>query len=284
MKPLRYIAVLFLALPYASVANAQIFYDNTGSTAISAAYATTDEIADDTPFTGTEHVASFTFEYSNQNSTPIDATVRFYTVNPSTGHVGDLMATIPITGLAPGSHQFMTVNLDSSQQFDWTATPGIYGLSSVSGGFVSFQFTGPLFNAGWYEASGASLDGFFDVTTGQFITFQGDTAASFYLQLSGSAEVSKLSAIQLKPVTVAGGANVLARVTLTAPAPAGGALVKLMSSKPTVARIPANVIIPAGATSAIITIKTNPVQSATKVSVSAAFGGVLKVATLSVTP
>ena len=61
MKTLSYIAALLLAFTLTSAANGQTFYDNTGPTAFRAAYLSSDEIADDTPFTGTQHVASFTF-------------------------------------------------------------------------------------------------------------------------------------------------------------------------------------------------------------------------------
>jgi len=284
MNTFRHIAALLLASAFTLVAHAQMFYNNTGRQSTVAAFHSSDELADDTPFTGTQHVASFTFEYENNNTFPVDATVRFYNLNTSTGGVGDLVATIPVANLAPGSFQFVTVNLPASQQFDWTAMPGIYGLSNVSGGFVSFQFTGPDFEAGWYEAAGASLDGFYDVTTGQFMNFSQDINASFYLQISGAAEASTLSSLRLKTATITGGTTALARVTLTAPAPAGGLLVKLMSSKPSIALPPASVTIPEGITSATVQIRTRVVQSPTKVTISASQATVLKITTLTVTP
>jgi hypothetical protein len=284
MNLFRYVAALLLASAVTSLAHAQIFYNNTGTQNVVASFKSSDEIADDTPFSGTQHVASFTFDYENLNSFPVDATVRFYTVNPSTGHVGDLVATIPVPSLAPGSFQLVTVNLPASQQFDWTATPGIYNLSNVSGGFVSFQFTGPDHQTGWYEATGASLDDFYDVTTGQVINFSGDASASFYLQLSGTAQAPTLSNITLKSSSIQGGTITAARVTLTAPAPAGGLIVKLMSSKPSVARLPATVTIPAGSKSATVRIQTQVVQKPTLVTVSAAQGTTLRLADLTVTP
>jgi hypothetical protein len=70
-------------------------------------------------------------------------------------------------------------------QFDWVATPGMYGLQAPTGGFFSLQFDAP--NRGWYESEGpASLDGFYDLTTGQFITFNQDSGASIFLQASHS--------------------------------------------------------------------------------------------------
>ena len=45
------------------------------------------------------------------------------------------------------------------------------------------------------------MDGFYDVTTNQFITFQGDTSASFYLQVSGgdgTTEAPQLTSLQVQ--------------------------------------------------------------------------------------
>jgi len=259
-----------------------MFYNNTGPTPFPAAYASTDEIADDTPFTGTQHVASFTFQYLNQTSGAVKAVVRFYTVDQNTGRPGSLVATVPVDNLAAGMHQFVTVNLDPSQQFDWTAVAGIYRLQSVTGGFVSIQFNAS--QSGWYEASGPSIDGFYDLTTDQFITFQGDTSASFYLQVSGSAVAPTLSSVDLNPATVKGGVSSNATITLTGPAPAGGFVVSLHSSKPFKARIPASVTIPEGATSATVVVTTRIVKKTIKATISASLNGALKVATLTLTP
>ena len=282
MKTLGHAAAFLLVLTFASLSNAQMFYNNTGATPFSAAYGSTDEIADDTPFTGTQHVASFTFQYQNQASGPVNAVVRFYTVDHRTGRPGSLVATVPVNNLVAGLHQFVTVNLDPSQQFDWTALPGIYGLQSVAGGFVSFQFNSA--QSGWYEASGQSLDGFYDLTNGQFITFQGDTPASFYLQVSSTAVASTLSSIDLSPSTVKGGLDSNATIRLTAPAPSGGFVVSLHSSKPFKARVPASVTIPEGASSATVVVKTRPVKRTINVTISASLNGALKITTLTLTP
>src|SRR5690242_7977452 len=154
MKKLGFVAALFFVMTFARQSHAQLFYNNTGFPGVDAAFSTADEIADDTPFTGTQHVAAFTFKYTNTTSGPVSATVRFYGVDAVSGGVGALVATIPVDNLASGTSLLKTVSLDASLQFDWTAQPGIYKLSSVSGGFVSFQFSAP--QTGWYEAAGTS--------------------------------------------------------------------------------------------------------------------------------
>jgi hypothetical protein len=281
MKSLIYISACFLMLAVAYPAHAQLFYNNTLFPGINAAYASTDEIADDTPFTGTQHVASFTFNYMNLTSSPTSATVRFYGVDPTSGGVGGLVATVQVDNLAPATAQLQTVTLDASQQFDWTAQPGIYGQQSVTGGFVSFQFSTP--QSGWYEAAGVSANGFYDVTTGQFITFQ-ESEASFYLQISGSATPVTLTSFLVNPASVKGGVKAKARVTLSGPAPAGGVVVSLSSSNPRIASLPATVTVPAGSTSATVTVTTKPVRTKTTLALSATLDGATQTATMVVTP
>jgi hypothetical protein len=284
MRALRFFGAFLLALTLSSLASAQIFYNNTGRQAFTASASSLDEVADDTPFTGTQHVASFTFEYFNTNAGPISATVRFYEVNPATGLPGTLVSTIPVTNLIPGQFQFATINLPPARQFDWTATPGIYGLENVSGGFVSIQFTGDFFQQGWLTAGGPSLDDFYDVTTGQIQNFSQDINASLYLIVSSKPMAPALSSLTVNPVTVKGGQTSVATVSITAPAPKGGVLVTLHSSGPAVAQIPASVLIPAGAVSASVTIKTRPVTTEKVLVISAQVQKAMIITNLFVTP
>ena len=72
-------------------------------------------------------------------------------------------------------------------------------------------------------------------------------------------------------------------MTLSAPAPSGGAAVTLSSNK-AAATVPASVTVPAGATNVIFTVATTSVTAATTATISATYGGVLGTATLTVTP
>jgi hypothetical protein len=65
-----------------------------------------DETAENVPFSGTQHVASFTSEYTNLNASPINATAPFYDVPPATGLAGSFLATIPLNNLPVGQFQF----------------------------------------------------------------------------------------------------------------------------------------------------------------------------------
>src|SRR6267143_1516666 len=75
-----------------------------------------------------------------------------------------------------------------------------------------------------------------------------------------------------QPSSVSGGASTQARVTLSAPAPPGGAVVRIVSDLPH-AEVPETVTIPAGSTDAIVSpITTIPVHGATIGTLRAAYG------------
>ncbi len=98
------------------------------------------------------------------------------------------------------------------------------------------------------------------------------------------ASVPALSAIALSPTSVVGGNTAQGTATLTNAAPAGGALVALSSSNPSTATVPANVSVAAGATSRTFSVSTLSVTASTLATITAAFGGATRSATLTVTP
>ncbi len=76
-----------------------------------------------------------------------------------------------------------------------------------------------------------------------------------------------------EPSSVSGGASTKARVSLSAPAPPGGAVVRIASDMPH-AEVPQNVLIPEGKTDAtVFPITTIPVPGATIGTLRAAYGG-----------
>lgn len=91
-----------------------------------------------------------------------------------------------------------------------------------------------------------------------------------------------LSSLTLNPTSVVGGLqSSTGTVTLSAPAPAGGATVALVSSNGA-ASVPSSVTVPAGATSATFTVNTSMVVVATSATISAAYNNSTQTATLSV--
>jgi hypothetical protein len=168
-----------------------------------------------------------------------------------------------------------------SQQFDWTAAPGIYGRQDVSGGFVGIQFSQ---KAGWCEAGNTSLDGFYDLTAGQFITFGGDSSASLYLQISGSKMAPAFSALKLSASSIEGGATATGTIVLAYPAPFFGVPVQLSSSNPNLLQVPSVADVPSGAKQTRFQITTKPVSATTSVTITASGAGVVKHVTLLLTP
>jgi len=81
---------------------------------------------------------------------------------------------------------------------------------------------------------------------------------------------STLSALSLNPSSVRGGTASIGIVTLSEAAPTGGAEVRLSSSDPAVAIVPPSVTVPAGATSANLSVSTSLVTTATSVTIQAA--------------
>jgi len=109
--------------------------------------------------------------------------------------------------------------------------------------------------------------------------------AVLVFELSSISPALSLSSLTLSPTSVIGGTqSSTGTVTLSGPAPSGGALVTLTSSNTAAARVPASVTVPAGATSAAFTVSTSTVTASTTVTISAAYGGVTRTASITVAP
>ena len=92
-----------------------------------------------------------------------------------------------------------------------------------------------------------------------------------------------LSTLTLLTSSVTGGNSTGASVTLSAPSPAGGALVALASDQ-AAAMVPTSVSVAQGATSAGFSVTTQAVSSTTAVNLSASYAGVTRTATLNLQP
>ena len=91
-----------------------------------------------------------------------------------------------------------------------------------------------------------------------------------------------LASLTLNPASVFGGAqSSTGTVTLTAPAPAGGAQVALSSNNST-AQVPSSVTLPAGATSATFTVTTSAVIFSTSATITASYNNSTRSATLAI--
>ena len=100
-----------------------------------------------------------------------------------------------------------------------------------------------------------------------------------------SVAVSALASLTLNPATVTGGvANSTGTVTLSAAAPAGGAVVALTSSNTNAATVPASVTVAAGATTATFTVHTKTVTAGTIATITATYDGISRSVGLVVNP
>lgn len=100
---------------------------------------------------------------------------------------------------------------------------------------------------------------------------------------SGPSGSATLSSFKMNPTSVNGGSPSTGSLTLSAPAPSGGAVVSISSGSTSVATVPASVTVPAGAATAVFNVTTLPVTASTPVIISASFGGVTQTASLAVT-
>jgi Subtilase family len=93
-----------------------------------------------------------------------------------------------------------------------------------------------------------------------------------------------LSSLTLNPISVTGGTqSSTGTVTLSGPAPTGGAAVSLSSNSAS-ATVPPSVTVGDGASSANFTVNTSTVTVSTLVAISASYAGVTKTASLTVAP
>ncbi|HEX3093751.1 MAG TPA: hypothetical protein VHW72_14055, partial [Candidatus Angelobacter sp.] len=93
-----------------------------------------------------------------------------------------------------------------------------------------------------------------------------------------------LSTFTLTPATLVGGNTSKGTVTLSAPAPSGGAAVSLTSGNSAVAAVPASVTVGAGTTASSFTVNTGSVTASTGVQLNASYSGAIVSATLTVQP
>lgn len=91
-----------------------------------------------------------------------------------------------------------------------------------------------------------------------------------------------LSSLLFNPASVVGGTSSTGIVTLTAAAPAGGALVTLLNNS-LGASVPASVTVPQGATTATFSVSTTPVGANTTATVTGSYNGLSRAGTLTIT-
>ena len=196
---------------------------------------------------------------------------------------GSLTATVALNRVVQATDASSTVSVrvspGSPSNVQVATFAGCTGTPACSG-----SFTVPI------GANSASVT----ITTSavsaqQFVTVSAsapwsNSSPGAQLTINPAGAPLPLSSVTLNPTSVVGGNPSTGTVTLTAAAPAGGAVVTLASTG-AVASVPASVTVPAGATSATFTVTTPVVMGlAAQSDIIATFGGVSRAATLTVTP
>ncbi|MCX6592434.1 MAG: S8 family serine peptidase [Acidobacteria bacterium] len=136
---------------------------------------------------------------------------------------------------------------------------------------------------------GVAASPYFTITTNNVASNTTVVITATYNGVTKTANLTvtpaALSSITVSPAAVIGQVSTTSnRVTLSAPAPAGGAVVALASDNPA-AVVPASVTVAAGQTlSPLFTIITKEVAASTPVNISAIYGGVTKSGVLTIRP
>jgi len=127
----------------------------------------------------------------------------------------------------------------------------------------------------------------FPVTTGGVASQQQVTITATFNGSSGSVILTvnpaSVSALALNPTSAMGGTSSTGTVTLNGAAPAGGAVIALMSGNTAAATVPSTVTVGAGATQANFPITTLTTSSTTSSLITATYNGQSASATLTIT-
>ena len=187
-----------------------------------------------------------------------------FSVSP-TSVPGGQSATGTVTLGSPAPAGGVAVSLSSSLPGSVSVPASV----TVPAGATSATFTATTF-----PGSGA--------TTAQLVATLGETMLFAALGVT-QAQSTTLTSLTVSPTTVTGGASSTGTVRLSAPAPAGGAVVTL-SDNSAAASVPASVTVSAGAVSRTFTVTTSAVSSQTAVTISGSYGGVTRNANLTLNP
>ncbi len=169
-----------------------------------------------------------------------------------------------------------------------TGTVVLDGPAPAGGAQVALSSSNPAASAPasvTIAAGGTSAT--FSITTTAVATSASVSISASYGGRTQTVSLSVLppvvSSLSVSPASVTGGTAATGSVTLSGPAPAGGAQVTL-SDNSGAASVPASVTVAAGATSASFSIGTSAVAGNTVVTVSASSGGATRTASLTVLP
>ena len=194
---------------------------------------------------------------------PPTATLSTLTVNPASVVGGSQSSTGTVTLSAPAPSGGAVVSLSSSN----TGVATVPASVTVAAGATSTSFT--ISTAVVAASTSVSISA----------SYAGVTKSA---SLTVTPPPPTVSSLTLNPSSVTGGLqSSTGTVTLSGPAPAGGARVTL-SSNNSAAQVPSSVTVPAGATSASFTVSTSVVLLPTSATITASYNNTSRSATLSI--
>jgi len=206
------------------------------------------------------------FEQSPTSTTPPTVSLSSLTLNPTTVVGGSQSSTGTVTLSAAAPSSGAQVSLSSSD----TTVAQVPSSVTVPAGATSATFT---------------------VTTSAVAASTSVTISASFGGVTKTASLTvkppqlpTLASLTLNPPSVIGGPLIgssTGTVTLSGPAPSGGAQVALSSNKG-VASVPSSVTVPAGSIKASFTVNTGIVLFSTNVTISASYNGATKQANLAV--
>lgn len=197
----------------------------------------------------------------NADLTVLAAALSSLSLNP-TSLVGSRSSTGTVTLNGPAPAAGAVITLRSSN----TSTATLPATVTVAGNTTTATFT--------INTVPVSANSYVTISA-----IYGSTTRTANLTVTPAA----LSSVSLNPTSVRGGSSSTGTVTLNGPAPASGSVVALSSSNPSLAKVPSNVTVPSGGTTATFTVTTVRVSSTRTVTISGN-RGVTRTASLTLTP
>ena len=197
-------------------------------------------------------------------ASPPPPTLSSLSLNPTTVTGGNSSTgTVTLSGAAPSGGATVTL---SSTNTNVARPPSSV---TVAAGATSATFT--VSTSAVAASTTVTISG----------TYSGATRSASLTVTPAPPPLPTVSSLTLNPTNVFGGQSSTGTVTLTGPAPAGGAQV-FLSSNNGAARVPSSVIVPAGATTATFTVNTSFVLISTSATISASYNGTTRTATLGI--
>src|SRR5579859_918058 len=230
----------------------------------------------------------------------IDSNVLFGSAEPQTGSLTNSAVSGNYAGVATNPVSF-AVNTFSGEFSGDGASPGhLSGKEDISNsnGTVSGASFASTYSIASSPTNGRGTFTLTSPSSGNAIAYvisptkfvvvpMSDPNPSIWIFEQGQASTNtvSLSALSLNPTSVTGGTqSSTGTVTLSGPAPAGGAVVALSSSNTSAAHAPSSVTVGAGASSATFSVTTSAVTTSTTATIAASYAGTTRTALLTVNP